>query len=977
MRIIRIFVASSEELRQERLELAELVEHLNHTFSNQGIQLQLEKWEYLDSSMGPMHKQEEYNKVLEKCEICLVLYWTRFGMFTKTELDLAYKNLCEGKNPQKLYVYFKSTDRMSPELEAFKNSFIKDYGHFVCRFDNVDTLKADFLLQFMDYLNTQRADATVEFKDAKLFIKGQAYADLSNVPFASRNQDYTLLHQQIQELRIRLAGMDAEDADYEGTSSELQRLTDKLQSIETNLRDTALMVTRLRNTNCSERLQRAIELFTNGDSRAAGAILSDDEILKDAEHNISLINLGREAASSLVTNLDECKFKIKMLQNEMLDGWADQVKLLYQKCLEWGRGNVDDAYFAETLTEYVSFLNWQGLYEEVETLSLEAVGMYERLRMATPNGFSVELYNCYQNLIEFYLHSEDYEKAEKVILKALLIVDDNLTPARRPVLLTQLAEIHENRLEYDCAEKELKDAITILENLLTRVHDDVLADALLKLAKLYTNKDLLDDAKSFALRALEVFESVKDLDAAYVLGFKASVYELLGNIYVNGGQFEAAEAWYQKYKEITDVLAKQNPQTYKLHQAKGLANLSNVQAQLNLYEDAMVNSMEAVQLITKLYKLHPNQYADEYGEMLFDQASKLLEAENYDQAEKLLREVLDVYQVISQTHQRIVHIKKARVYNLLANVLQRQERYREARNLYIKALTIRKQLCKKYGYKNNVETVETLNDWSNMEMSIGFEEKAISGFKEALVINRRLRDEYGIDTNTDMATNCYNLGCGYMKLNGFDDAKKYYLQAVEFYQHTPSSMGNRYNRFYMGKSYGSIAQICAFLNDFKGWKKNQLEAVAIFKELAHENPDLYNKDFSDCCYTYSNMNYLLGFHVDAYEYAKWAVEAAKDVDLMEKAGQALHLLSCIQLQLGEYKEAQSGLLECIEIWEDECMDESIKAGKIAQEQQELSKLFTLLGLKRKAKQLREEAKVNYKKIANKDKKLFEGVFDDL
>ena len=60
MKTIKIFLASSSELRQERLEMADLVENLNLSLEKFDLRLQLVKWEYLDSSMGRGHKQEDY-----------------------------------------------------------------------------------------------------------------------------------------------------------------------------------------------------------------------------------------------------------------------------------------------------------------------------------------------------------------------------------------------------------------------------------------------------------------------------------------------------------------------------------------------------------------------------------------------------------------------------------------------------------------------------------------------------------------------------------------------------------------------------------------------------------------------------------------------------------------------------------------------------------------------------------------------------
>ena len=56
MNTIKVFLASSEELEMERLQFDSLFNHLNRIFRPRGLYLELSKWEYLDSSMGPKHK---------------------------------------------------------------------------------------------------------------------------------------------------------------------------------------------------------------------------------------------------------------------------------------------------------------------------------------------------------------------------------------------------------------------------------------------------------------------------------------------------------------------------------------------------------------------------------------------------------------------------------------------------------------------------------------------------------------------------------------------------------------------------------------------------------------------------------------------------------------------------------------------------------------------------------------------------------
>lgn len=150
MKKIKIFLASSEELKEERLELAGLIGHINYALEKCDVKLYLVKWEYLDASMSQVHKQEEYNKKLEECDICIVLFWTRFGKYTKTELDTAFQKKKEG-SLKKLYVAFKdSADNETPELAEFKSTFGKEYGLPYSTFHNAHELKLEFLRQFDD-----------------------------------------------------------------------------------------------------------------------------------------------------------------------------------------------------------------------------------------------------------------------------------------------------------------------------------------------------------------------------------------------------------------------------------------------------------------------------------------------------------------------------------------------------------------------------------------------------------------------------------------------------------------------------------------------------------------------------------------------------------------------------------------------------------------------------------------------------------
>ena len=382
MKTIKIFIASSNELEKERLLMASLANELSTRLEKVGIQVIAVEWESLDASMGEPHKQEEYNEKLRECDMCMVLYWTKFGMYTKTELDTAYHEKVAGKNPQKVWVYFKEENnpdkQPSEELREFRDSFPTKYGHFYTPFANFDTLKAHFLLQFMEYQSkTLLGQNIVEVKDGKVTVDGKEYVELQNVPFAGNNEEYNNLQKLIKKNKKLLAITEPDDPDYSEYASELVEQQEKLSKMESGLWDTALMITHLCTTKCSERLQRAMDLFSSGDAKGAQAILNEDEIEKDVQHNLNLIKLGEEGRKGISINIDEYKLKVSILGTEMPEGWLFKQCELYDRIIhlcEAAYGN-DSIEVAQALTDVALPLYLLDNYSKLLEYSMRALNI--------------------------------------------------------------------------------------------------------------------------------------------------------------------------------------------------------------------------------------------------------------------------------------------------------------------------------------------------------------------------------------------------------------------------------------------------------------------------------------------------------------------------------------------------------------------------------------------------------------------------
>ncbi|NQU87251.1 MAG: hypothetical protein HQ541_15970 [Mariniphaga sp.] len=105
---MKVFLASSGELINERDQIEILISRKSNALMDSGSEITLEtvRWENLPSNFSKKRKQDEYNKVILDCEILIVLFYKKVGQFTNEEMDFAYKNFKDNKNPKFIYAFF-------------------------------------------------------------------------------------------------------------------------------------------------------------------------------------------------------------------------------------------------------------------------------------------------------------------------------------------------------------------------------------------------------------------------------------------------------------------------------------------------------------------------------------------------------------------------------------------------------------------------------------------------------------------------------------------------------------------------------------------------------------------------------------------------------------------------------------------------------------------------------------------------------
>jgi hypothetical protein len=147
LRTIRIFLASSAELREDRDAFDLYFRQQNDQLRKKGVYLEIVRWENFLDAMSDTRLQDEYNKAIRACDIFVCLFFTKTGKFTEEEFDIAHRQFKDRGRPR-IYTFFKTADINTGSMRkadftslwAFQDK-LSQLGHFHTCYDNIEHLK--------------------------------------------------------------------------------------------------------------------------------------------------------------------------------------------------------------------------------------------------------------------------------------------------------------------------------------------------------------------------------------------------------------------------------------------------------------------------------------------------------------------------------------------------------------------------------------------------------------------------------------------------------------------------------------------------------------------------------------------------------------------------------------------------------------------------------------------------------------------
>lgn len=520
MKEIKVFLASSEELKYDRLAFSDLIRKLDNIYEKRGIRIKLFQWEDFDSAYNDKRKQDEYNEYVKQSDLFLALFRTKAGKFTVEEFELARDEHRE-KGLPKPHVYCRDLNEGETEdktLTEFKQRLFDEMGYFFVRYKNEDGLNLHFVMQLQLFENSTQEQ--VETDGNLITFCGETIAKTDNIDFFAKNKDFIRmredlkdLNEDIEDLRLRQASA-PEDEELKNRIQEKQNKRNALQEEFEHYRKQILRIERqiieLQGKEINEAIKRAMEAFAEGEVNKADIILSEatQGVAQRLEEYIEHKKTGEQMRKNLLADIDALLLKAEtVLSNteKTIEERISESLNAYQKADKTAQEIKCPAEkYIELLWKYGSFLNTYAYYTEVEQVYLRLVQLSE-----TTNGQNETTAGSYNDIGSVYGILGKYDKALEYHNKALEI--------RKKVLGEKHADTASSYNNIGIIYRKLRDYKKALEchNKSLEIKKEVLGEKDPNTANSYNNIGIVyrelgnyDEALEFYNKSLEIYKEV-------------------------------------------------------------------------------------------------------------------------------------------------------------------------------------------------------------------------------------------------------------------------------------------------------------------------------------------------------------------------------------------------------------------------------------------------------------------------------------
>ena len=709
MKNITVFLASSDELKNDRNSFHSLVASLDEIFEPRGYRIRCRRWEDFSAFCTGSRTQDDYNRIVRASDICICMFHRKAGEYTIEEFNQALDEYVKNQSHPKTFVYIRALIEGEMEDEAlkrFKEDLFDRVGHYWCNYATDDAMKLHFVMQLERIIPSVSGNASVtegnhfKIENGVVSLYGHKIAELDNLSFAAENPEYLSLKESIARLnteiaRLRATGVAELQPMIDEKQAELYKKRESLNRLESQLFDLALSINKLigSGTPVSERKRLAIEMFERGNSKGVVEILNEKDIAADAaqarkeieqgkllvDSGRSLIEAGLQKTRSLA---EEYVLRVKALMTDYAEPRRFELAChAYEQGIELVRANLSEEELAKSLFEYGCFLQANKRYDLAEVRYRENLDIYQRLAAISPQVYEPDLAMVQNNLGTLYEDTRRYGESEEMFL-SVMEIRRRLVAANPQVYEPDLAGIQNNlgilykdTQRYEDSEKMYLSAMEIYRRLAAvnpQVYEPDLAMAQSNLGTLYKDTRRYEDSEKLCLSAMEIRRRLAAANPQVYEPDLAMTQYNLGCLYSDTQRYEDSEKMYLSAMEIRRRLAVANPQVYEPDLADTQYNLGCLYYNIQRYEESEEMYLSALEVYQRLTAVNPQVYEPYLVRACNNLSFLFLAQGNFEEAERYAREGAKY----DSTHHTI--------YTNLAASLLLQGRYAEAEEIYLR-----------------------------------------------------------------------------------------------------------------------------------------------------------------------------------------------------------------------------------------------------------------------------------------------------
>ena len=715
MKNITVFLASSDELKNDRNSFHSLVASLDEIFEPRGYRIRCRRWEDFSAFCTGSRTQDDYNRIVRASDICICMFHRKAGEYTIEEFNQALDEYVKNQSHPKTFVYIRALIEGEMEDEAlkrFKEDLFDRVGHYWCNYATDDAMKLHFVMQLERIIPSVSGNASVtegnhfKIENGVVSLYGHKIAELDNLSFAAENPEYLSLKESIARLnteiaRLRATGVAELQPMIDEKQAELYKKRESLNRLESRLFDLALSINKLigSGTPVSERKRLAIEMFERGNSKGVVEILNEKDIAADAaqackeieqgkllvDSGRSLIEAGLQKTRSLA---EEYVLRAKALMTDYAEPRRFELAChAYEQGIELTRANLSEEELAKSLFEYGCFLQTNKRYDLAEVRYRENLDICQRLAAISPYAYEPDLATTQNNLGLLYSDTQCYGESEEMYLSAveiyqrLSVVDPRVYDPDLARTRNNLGNLYRDTQRYGESEEMYLSAVEIYQRLSVvnpQVYEPDLARAQNNLGLMYSDIQRYEDSEKMHLSAVEIYRRLAAANPQVYEPDLAETQNDLGILYSDTRRYEESEEMYLSAMEIRRRLAAANPQVYEPYLVMTQYNLGCLYSDTQRYEDSEKMYLSAMEIRRRLAVANPQVYEPDLADTQYNLGCLYYNIQRYEDSEEMYLSALEVYQRLTAVNPQVYEPYLVRACNNLSFLFLAQGNFEEA-----------------------------------------------------------------------------------------------------------------------------------------------------------------------------------------------------------------------------------------------------------------------------------------------------------